>query len=281
MKIATWNVNSLKARWPRVLELLAEHRPDVLCLQETKASAEAFPHEALAAAGYRALDHSTGRWNGVALLVPDDVEVAQVEHGLPGEPDPSEGRWIEASVPWPVRSDAPDAGDHRSGQPPAPAGIRVVSTYVPNGREPGHPMFTAKLAFLARMAERAKALAAQGPTVIAGDLNVAPEDRDVWDPGAFVGATHVTPEERAGLAAVVAAGYLDAYRVVAPDEVGFTWWDYRMGAFRRGMGMRIDLALVSRGLTVTGCEVDTTYRRANAAGDKPSDHAPLVVELRA
>ncbi len=274
MRLVTWNVNSLKARLPRVLELLAAHRPDVLCLQETKSTGEAFPHETLAAAGYRALDHSTGRWNGVALLVPVDVEVAGVEHGLPGEPDPSEGRWIEASVPWLAAG-----GDQPADQPAGPASIRVVSTYVPNGREPGHAMFAAKLAFLDRMAARAQALAAAGPTVIAGDVNVAPEDRDVWDPAAFVGATHVTTEERDGLGAVVAAGYVDAFRAVAPDEDGFTWWDYRMGAFRRGMGMRIDLALVSRGLTVTGCEVDTTFRRVNAAGDKPSDHAPLVVEL--
>ena len=275
MRLITWNVNSLKARLPRVLELLAAHRPDVLCLQETKSTGEAFPHEALAAVGYRAHDHSTGRWNGVALLTPVDVEVEGVERGLPGEPDPSEGRWIEASVPWPASPADRDA-DGAAG----PASVRVVSTYVPNGREPGHAMFTAKLAFFARMAERAQALAAQGPTVITGDLNVAPEDRDVWDPGAFVGATHVTSEERAGLEAVVAAGYVDAFRAVAPDEVGFTWWDYRMGAFRRGMGMRIDLALVGRELTVAGCEVDTTFRRVNAAGDKPSDHAPLVVELR-
>ena len=283
MRLITWNVNSLKARLPRVLELLAAHRPDVLCLQETKSTGEAFPHEALAAAGYRALDHSTGRWNGVALVVPVDVEVAGVERGLPGEPDPSEGRWIEASVPWPAPGGATGGAtgaDPGAEQRAAPATVRVVSTYVPNGREPGHAMFTAKLAFLDRMAARAQSLAASGPTVIAGDVNVAPEDRDVWDPAAFVGATHVTSEERAGLDAVVAAGYVDAFRAVAPDEVGFTWWDYRMGAFRRGMGMRIDLALVSSGLTVTGCEVDTTYRRANAAGDKPSDHAPLVVALR-
>ncbi len=257
MRLITWNVNSVRARLPRVLELLEQHAPDVVCVQETKVGADAFPHQALASVGYRAVERSEGRWNGVALLVPQDVEVEDVVTDLPGEPNPAEARWLEATV----------------------RGTRVASVYVPNGREPDHPMFAEKLRFLDAMHARTAELLAEGPTVVAGDLNVAPEDRDVWDPAAFVGATHVTPEERDRLAAILDLGVTDAFRAVEPDEVGFTWWDYRMNAFRRRMGMRIDLALVSPDLSVRSCEVDTTFRVANEAGDKPSDHAPLVVGL--
>lgn len=258
MRLVTWNVNSLKARLPRVLELLHEHAPDVVCLQETKVAAETFPHDTLAAVGYRAVDRSAGRWNGVALLVRQGLAVADVRPELSGEPDPAEARWLEAEV----------------------AGIRVASLYVPNGREPGHPMFAVKLRFLEAVRDRTAELTAAGPTVVAGDVNVAPEDRDVWDPALFVGSTHVTAEERHGLAEVLASGLRDAYRDAEPAAAGFTWWDYRMGAFRRGMGMRIDLVMVSEHLAVAGARVDTTFRRVNQAGDKPSDHAPLVVELQ-
>jgi exodeoxyribonuclease III len=257
MRLVSWNVNSLKARLPRVLELLDEHTPDVVCLQETKVATAAFPHEELAVAGYQAVQRSEGRWNGVAVLVPADVEVSGAVTELPGEPVPAEARWIEAEV----------------------RGVRIASVYVPNGREPSRPMFAAKLTFLEAVRDRVSELVAAGPTVVAGDLNIAPEDRDVWDPALFVGATHVTPEERTGLAQIVACGLRDAYREADPHGVGFTWWDYRMGAFRRGMGMRIDLALVSHHLAVRGCRVDTRYRRVSEAGVKPSDHAPLVLEL--
>jgi exodeoxyribonuclease III len=257
MRLITWNVNSLRARLPRVLELLEAHTPDVVCLQETKVGADAFPHDALAAAGYQAVERSEGRWNGVAILAPRSSEVADVVASLPGEPDPGEARWIEATI----------------------GGVRVVSVYVPNGRAPDDPMFLRKLSFLAAVRDRVRELVAAGPTVVAGDVNVAPEDRDVWDPAMFVGLTHVTPEERARLAAVRDAGVRDAFREVCADAPGYTWWDYRAGAFRRGMGMRIDLTLVSRDVAVHRCEVDTSYRRTNAAGDKPSDHAPLVADL--
>ena len=258
MRLVTWNVNSLKQRMPRVFELLDQHAPDVVALQETKILGDAFPHDELAMAGYRAVEHSEGRWNGVALLAPVDVEVADVQVGLPGEPAAAEARWIEASV----------------------GGVRVVSVYIPNGRTPNHPMFAVKLAFLDEMRDRVTTLVARGaPTVIAGDFNIAPEERDVWDPASFVGSTHVTPDERGRLAAIMDCGLVDAFRVVEPDAIGFTWWDYRVGAFHRGMGMRLDLALVSDHLDVAGCTIDTTYRRQNRAGDKPSDHAPLVVDL--
>lgn len=257
MRLITWNVNSIRARLPRVLELLERHAPDVVCIQETKVSAETFPHAALAPAGYRAVERSEGRWNGVALLVPEGVEVDDVVSSLPGAPNPAEARWIEATV----------------------RGVRVASVYVPNGREPTHPMFLEKLRFLEAMRDQVELLAGRGPLVVAGDLNVAPEDRDVWDMAAFVDATHVTPDERDAVAAILQAGVLDAFRVVEPEAPGFTWWDYRMQAFRRKMGMRIDLALVSKDLAVRACSVDTSFRSVNAAGDKPSDHAPLLLEL--
>lgn len=257
MRLITWNVNSVNARMPRVLELLDAHRPDVVCVQETKVASDAFPRDPIEAAGYRVVEHSEGRWNGVALLVATGREVADVVCGLPGEPMPEEARWIEATVD----------------------GVRVVSVYVPNGREPDHPMFTAKLEFFAAATSRAQQLVADAPVVIAGDFNVAPADRDVWDIAAFDNATHVTPQERAGLHALLATGLSDAYRLVEPHEPAFTWWDYRMGAFRRGMGMRIDLVLTSADLQVASVAVDTSFRRNNAAGDKPSDHAPVVVEL--
>jgi len=258
MRLISWNVNSIRARLPRVLELLEQHRPDVVCVQETKVAADAFPHSALAEVGYHAVEHSEGRWNGVALIVPGHLEVEAPHPGLPGEPDPGEARWLEGTV----------------------AGTRVVSVYVPNGREPDHPMFAAKLRFLDAARERLAKLVADGPTVVAGDLNVALEDRDVWDINAFEGATHVTPDERGRLIDLLDVGFADAYRIVHPDGDGFTWWDYRMGAFRRGWGMRIDYALTSPELEVTEVEIDTTFRRNNDQGDKPSDHAPLIVELR-
>ncbi len=266
MRVISWNLNSLKARSPRLYELLDVHAPEVLLLQETKCAPDAFPHDELAMVGYQAVHHGEGRWNGVAIVAPAAAEVTDVQRGLPGEPDPAEARWVEATVD----------------------GVRYVSVYVVNGRDPEHEMFQHKLDFLDAARDRLAELVVAGPTVVAGDWNVAPEDRDVWDPAAFVGGTHVTADERERLAAIVRSGFVDAYRQVdpgasapsaGPDAGGFTWWDYRMGAFRRGMGLRIDLALVSPHLTVRSVAIDTVFRRNNAAGDKPSDHAPLVVEL--
>ena len=257
MRLITWNVNSLKARWPRVPEVLEAHAPDVVCLQETKLAADAFPHGALAELGYSAVESSEGRWNGVALLVRDGLEVTDVVRDLPGGPVPEEARWIEATVD----------------------GVRVASVYVPNGREVANEWYPRKLDFLAAMRERLAGLVADGPTVVAGDFNVAPEDQDVWDMAAFPeGSTHVTAPERDALGAFVALGMVDAQRAVLPEGEAFTWWDYRGGAFHRGHGLRIDLAYVA-GLDVTAVAVDRTARRNNEAGDKPSDHAPVVVDL--
>ncbi len=255
MRAVSWNVNSLKARLPRVLEFLAEHAPDVLALQETKSEPAAFPHDELAAAGYRAIDHSAGRWAGVALLARDGLDVEEPQLGLPGEPEPEEARWVEATV----------------------GGVRAISVYVPNGREVDSTWYAQKLTFLAAARERMADLHEEGePLLLMGDMNVAPADLDVYDPAAFVGSTHVTAAERAALEAIEDTGLVDAYRHLHPDTVGYTWWDYRAGHFHRGLGLRIDLALLSPELAtrLTRAGIERPYRR----GTKPSDHAPLVVE---
>ena len=252
MKLVTWNVNSLKVRLPRVLELLEAHSPDVVMLQETKCAPEAFPELELEAAGYRAVHHSGGRWAGVAILARE--EPADEAAGLPGEPAVDEARWIEATVD----------------------GVRVVSVYVPNGREPDTPTYDDKLRFLDAMAGRISELSGE-PLVVAGDFNVCPADLDVYDPAALAGATHVTSPERDRFAALLAAGTADAFRELHPDEPGFTWWDYRQGHFHRKMGLRIDAHLVSQPLAarIESCGIDRDFRK----GPKPSDHAPLLLEL--
>jgi len=257
VRLVTWNVNSLKARMPRVLEFLELHAPDVVCLQETKTGPEAFPEDELRAAGYEAAHHSGGRWAGVAVLARTGLGIEDVVCGLPGEAQADQARWVEATV----------------------AGIRVASVYVVNGQAVGTEPFAEKLAFLEAMSTRAATLRDAGaPIVIAGDMNVCPTDTDVYDPAAFAGATHVTSEERGALAAVAHAGDLqDAYRTVHPEpSQQFTWWDYRAGHFHKGLGLRIDLALVSEAIasSLTDVRIERDFRK----GHKPSDHVPLVAE---
>ena len=254
MKLVTWNVNSLKMRLPRVLELLSEHRPEIVCLQETKTTAEAFPAAELAAAGYAAAHHSGGRWAGVAVLARDDVELEDPTVGLPGEIAIDECRWVEATV----------------------HGIRVASVYVPNGRSLDNPAFSEKLAFLDAMHARVAQLADR-PLIVAGDMNIAPADLDVYDPAGFVGSTHTSRDERGRLEAMLETGLVDAFRHLESEAVGYTWWDYRAGHFHKGLGLRIDLILLSRALAprLRWCGIDRSYRK----GPKPSDHAPLLAEL--
>ncbi|HEY5195731.1 MAG TPA: exodeoxyribonuclease III [Solirubrobacteraceae bacterium] len=257
MKIVTWNVNSLAARLPRVVEFLGLHDPDIVCLQETKSESAAFPSDELAAAGYQSVEHSAGRWAGVAVLARADRSLVGTAGGLPGELRTEEARWVEATVD----------------------GLRVASAYVPNGRALGSPTFDEKLAFLDAIAARVERVAAAGEQiVVTGDLNVTRDDRDVWDPAAFAGSTHVTPDERTRLEAILEAGDLvDAYRYVHPDDRQFTWWDYRQGHFHRGMGLRIDYVLLSRTLAprLERCGIERDFRK----GVKPSDHAPLVAVI--
>ncbi len=255
MLIVTWNVNSLRARLPRVLELLAEHRPDVVCLQETKCAPDAFPAAELLDAGYEAVHESGGRWAGVAVLARAGLGLEESARGLAGDPAPEEARWCEATA----------------------GGLRLVSVYVPNGRALDSPEYPRKLAFLDAACNRLEQLG-DGPLIVAGDFNIAPDDADVYDPGAFVGGTHVTDAERSRLRAIMArAGLRDAYRVLHPEAAQYTWWDYRAGHFHKGLGLRIDLALVDDGLAgrLRACGIARDYRK----GPKPSDHAPLLVEL--
>lgn len=255
MLFVTWNVNSLRARLPRVVELLETHQPDVVALQETKCTPENFPLAELDAVGYEAVHLSGGQWAGVALLVRRPLAPNLPLLGLPGDPVPTEARWCEATV----------------------SGIRFVSTYVPNGRALDSPEFPRKLAFLDAAAERAAAIRDDHPNlVIAGDFNVAPDDPDVYDPGVYIATTHTSADERAGLRAIQERGSLiDAYRHVHPAEAQFTWWDYRAGNFHKNLGMRIDLVLISDHLAegLMGAGIDRDFRK----GFKPSDHAPLLV----
>jgi exodeoxyribonuclease-3 len=257
VRIVTWNVNSLRARLPRVLEFLAQHQPDVACLQETKCAAGQFPEADLALAGYAAVHQSAGQWAGVAVLAREGLELSDPGSGLSGDSAPDEARWCEATV----------------------EGIRFISTYVPNGRTLDSPEFPRKLAFLDAAAERMAALRASGQAaVLAGDMNIAPADPDVYDPAAFVGGTHVTDDERRRLERILSdGGLVDAYRQVHPDDQQFTWWDYRAGNFHKGLGLRIDLILISSALAAraSACAIDRDYRK----GKKPSDHAPLLLEL--
>ena len=254
--MATWNVNSVKQRVPRLLPWLDQRKPDVLCLQETKLSDEAFTEllgPELTSRGYEAALHGEPRWNGVAIL--SRVGLAEVVPGLPGAPgfpDP-EARAISATC----------------------AGIRVHSVYVPNGREPDSDHYRYKLAWLAVLEQAVRS----GPAdaVVCGDMNIAPTDNDVFDPNAYVGQTHVTEPERAALASLQAAGLHDVVRDRWPAERFFSYWDYRAGMFHQDLGMRIDLVLASDPVAarVKAAWIDRQARK----GTGPSDHAPVIVDL--
>jgi exodeoxyribonuclease III len=258
VRIATWNVNSLPARLPRLLEWLDLTKPDVVCMQETKIADEAFPEAEVGALGYQAVHHGEGRWNGVAVL--SRVGVDDVVRGLtddPGFPDPSV---VEA------RTVAVTCGP-----------VRVRSVYVPNGRTPDDPHYQYKLRWLAALRPVVAAEAAGPlPYALMGDFNVAPTDADVWDPAAFVGATHVTPAERAAVAGLVDDGLTDVKPHIVKGEP-FTYWDYRAGMFHKGMGMRIDLVLANAAMT--GAVTDAWIDREARKGKGASDHAPVVLDL--
>ncbi|MFZ4516120.1 MAG: exodeoxyribonuclease III [Acidimicrobiia bacterium] len=257
MRFATWNVNSLKARLPRVLGWLEEHQPDVLCIQETKMKNEAFPADALAEAGYESAHFGQGQWNGVAIL--SRVGISDVTTGFGDGPDAYSGdaRCIAATC----------------------ADVRFVNLYVPNGREVATDYYERKLTWFEQLADWLQAnYVPSAPLVVLGDFNVAPEDRDVWDIAAFAGATHVTAKERTALDRLTQWGLTDAFRALHPDETSFTFWDYRGGDFHKGHGMRIDLALVSA--PVAAQLAMATVDRNARKGSQPSDHAPLMVELR-
>ena len=256
MRLATWNVNSVAARLPRLLGWLEATAPDVVCLQETKCADAQFPREEVAALGYEAAVHGEGRWNGVAVL--SRVGIDRVVRGLDGEPvfEHPEARAIAATC----------------------AGVRVVSVYVPNGREPGHAHYDYKLAWLeALRLGVATELASSPDLVVCGDVNVAPTDDDVFDPAAFVGSTHVTPTERAALASLRAEGLVDVVPRPGKGDRPFTYWDYRAGNFHKNLGMRIDLVYATA--AVAGRVRDAFVDREARKGTGPSDHAPVVVDI--
>ena len=265
MRIATWNVNSLPSRLPRLLGWLASTQPDVVVLQETKIAQDAFPVEELAAAGYEAAHRGEGRWNGVALLSRVGIDALETDlPGAPGFPDPAappEARYIAATC----------------------AGVRVAGVYVPNGRTPADPHYDYKLRWLAALAEHlGPVAAADAPFAVLGDFNVAPADDDVWDIAAFAGSTHVTAAERDALAQLRALGLADVVPTISKGPHPYTFWDYRAGSFHKAMGMRIDLVYANAALVarVRAAYVDREARKPGVKGTPPpSDHAPVVVDL--
>jgi exodeoxyribonuclease III len=255
VRIATWNVNSVKQRLPRLLPWLDERKPDVVCLQETKLADEAFADllaAELAARGYEVAAHGEPSWNGVAILSRSGLEdpVAGLEGG-PGFPH-QEARAVAATC----------------------GGIRVISVYVPNGRVPDSEHYRYKLAWLAALRE---SIADPARTIVLGDMNIAPADEDVFDPDAYIGQTHVTAPERAALQELRAVGLHDVVRDRWPGERVFTYWDYRAGMFHQDLGMRIDLVLAGDAVAerVKAAWVDRHARK----GKGPSDHAPVIVDL--
>ncbi len=281
MRIATWNVNSLKARLEKVEWWLARAAPDVLFLQETKLADADAPVMSFAMAGYDLVHHGEGRWNGVAIAVRSGTPVDGVQANF------GDG---------PVRDSSAGAGDGTEDDfdpfdearivaatvtPPGAAPLRAVSVYAPNGRVVGSPFYAGKLAWYERLEHWLRDEIAAGlPLVIGGDFNVAPADGDVWDPAAVHGGTHVSAEERAAFARLLETGLVDTYRAQRPEPGRFTWWDYRAGNFHKNFGMRIDHLLATRDLAerVVWAEIDREARKGKPV---PSDHAPLVIDVDA
>jgi exodeoxyribonuclease III len=258
MRIATWNVNSVKQRLPRLLPWLDERAPDVVCLQETKLTDDAFVAlfgDELAQRGYAVAAHGEASWNGVAIL--SRVGLEDVVPGIPGGPGfpQQEARAVSATCD----------------------GVRVVSVYVPNGRAPDSEHYRYKLEWLAALRDMVAPDAERA--VVLGDINIAPADTDVFDPEAYAGHTHVTAPERAALAELQALGLHDVVRERWPEERVFTYWDYRAGMFHQDLGMRIDLVLAGGAVAerVQAAWVDRKARK----GKGPSDHAPVIVDLDA
>jgi len=253
MRLATWNVNSLKVRLPQVLAWLAAHAPDVLCLQETKLEDQHFPAGELRAAGYHALYSGQKTYNGVAIL--SRAAAGDVLTDIPGFPDPQK-RVLAASV----------------------SGVRVVCLYVPNGQSIHSDKYRYKLDWLAAVAAWLKLEVGANPRVaVAGDFNVAPEERDVHDPRAWEGQVLFSTPERKAFQALLGTGLKDSFRLFEQPAQSFTWWDYRMNAFKRKMGLRIDHILVSDSLAPVcrSCAIDIEPR----SSERPSDHAPVTAEL--
>ncbi|WP_158890052.1 exodeoxyribonuclease III [Amycolatopsis anabasis] len=256
MRIATWNVNSVGARLPRLLEWLESAAPDVVCLQELKCDTEAFPLDEVGKLGYDCAAYGAGRWNGVAII--SRVGLEDVTRGLldePGYEDVTQPRAIGATCD----------------------GLRIWSVYVPNGREPDHPHYAYKLRWLEALRATVAAEQTGRPFAVLGDFNIAPTDEDVWDISVFAESTHVTEPERKALAVLREAGLTDVLPRPLKYDRAFTYWDYRAGAFPKNRGMRIDLVYADAKFAgaVTDAYVDREARKGKGA----SDHAPVVVDL--
>jgi exodeoxyribonuclease III len=250
MRIATWNVNSLRVRLPQLLEWLPGADIDVLALQETKLTDEAFPGAELRAAGYHSVCSGQKSYNGVALL--SRIEASEVLRDMPGFDDPQR-RVLAATI----------------------GAVRVINLYVPNGQSVGSDKYLYKLGWLRSLRGWLRAELAEHPNVLVlGDFNIAPEDRDVHDPAAWVGSVLVSPEEREALRHTLALGFSDVFRQFEQPANSFSWWDYRAGGFRRNNGLRIDLLLASAALAArcTSCTIDVNPRRSERA----SDHTPVI-----
>jgi exodeoxyribonuclease-3 len=251
LKLATWNVNSIRARSDAVLDWLVRNEPDVLCMQETKVVDDDFPMDEFLRLGYVVATAGQKTYNGVAIA--SRLPVRDVAIGLAGEDGSSDKRAIAVTV-----------GD-----------IRVYSVYVPNGKSPLHPAFKEKLAWLERLAGTiAEASASHASLAVCGDFNVAPADLDVYDPEALRGQIHFHPDEHRYIRNLMAVGLVDVFRQQDQSAKQFSWWDYRAGSFRRNHGFRIDLILATKALSerCTGAGIDIEPRR----GEKPSDHVPVV-----
>ena len=248
MRLATWNVNSIGARLPRLLPWLDEVAPDVVALQETKCADAAFPYAELGALGYESAHSGDGRWNGVAIL--SRLGLSEVSLILDGHP---EARFASA----------------RCGP------LQTVSVYVPNGRSLDDPHYAYKLAWLRALRERLEQADPAGPMVVMGDMNIALRDEDVWDITAFRESTHVTPAERAALQSLLDWGLVDVPARPGKGAVPFTYWDYRAGMMHKNLGMRIDYVLATSAVRVRDAWVDREARK----GKGPSDHAPVVVDV--
>jgi exodeoxyribonuclease-3 len=267
MRIATWNVNSLRARLDKVAWWLERARPDVLLMQETKLADGDVPDEPFRGAGYAVAHHGEGRWNGVAIASRVGLADVVTNFGEPRRP-PATPEVADDEPLAEARMLAATCG-----------GVRVVSVYAPNGRVVDSPFYRAKLGWYERLARwLAEAADPAGPLVVGGDFNVAPEDADVWDPAACHGGTHVSEPERQAFRRLCAWGLTDAYRLRHREPGRFTWWDYRAGNFHKNFGMRIDHLLVTAPLAsrVVWAEIDREARKGKPV---PSDHTPLVIDL--
>jgi exodeoxyribonuclease-3 len=274
MRIATWNVNSLKARLEKVEWWLERAAPDVLLVQETKLTDAEAPVMAFTMAGYDLVHHGEGRWNGVGIALRQGTAVGGVVTNFGDGPVRDSGAGSTTAF---AEEDFNPFDEARMLSLVA-QGIRFVSLYAPNGRVVGSPFFTGKLAWYERLARWLAEREESGDIVVGGDFNVAPADADVWDARAAHGGTHVSPPERAAFRRLVDGGLVDAYRSRHAEAGRFTWWDYRAGNFHKNFGMRIDHLLVSPSIAkrIVFAEIDREARKGKPV---PSDHAPLLIDL--